>query len=121
MLEGLASHESYCGGRTIKCVKCGKAVILKNIAAHGKMHEVEKQNQKLPPLCRNANCTRIAADNSLRLCTVCFGPFWSPTADPTKKMLYTRVARKYHQQLTIGCKNAWCKNEVNYLIKYKVI
>ncbi|CAB4398482.1 unnamed protein product [Rhizophagus irregularis] len=111
MLEGLASHESYCGGRTITCVKCKKAVILKNVAAHMKMHEVEKQNQRLPPLCRNANCARNAAVNSLRLCTVCFGPFWSPTADPTKKMLFTRVARKYHQQLTVGCKNSWCKNE----------
>ncbi|GBC00840.1 hypothetical protein RclHR1_03990017 [Rhizophagus clarus] len=111
ILEGLASHESYCGGRTITCVKCKKAVILKNVAAHMKMHEVEKQNQKLPPLCRNVNCTRNAAVNSLRLCTVCFGPFWSPTADPTKKMLFTRVARKYHQQLTVGCKNSWCKNE----------
>ncbi|CAG8694114.1 14411_t:CDS:2, partial [Funneliformis mosseae] len=111
ILEGFSSHESYCGGRTITCLKCGKAVILKNVAVHAKMHEVEKQNQRLPPLCRNANCTRISADNSLKLCTVCFGPFWSPTADPTRQMLFRRVARKYHHQLTVGCKNSWCKNE----------
>ncbi|CAG8448953.1 14159_t:CDS:10, partial [Gigaspora rosea] len=110
LLEGLTAHESYCGGRTTTCVKCHQPVVLKNIATHNMMHEIEKQNRKLPPLCRNKNCVRIAADNVLKLCAICFGPFWSPTADPEKKMLYTRVARKYHSQLTTGCGQSWCKN-----------
>ncbi|KAF0448085.1 UFD1-domain-containing protein [Gigaspora margarita] len=110
LLEGLTAHESYCGGRTTTCVKCHQPVVLKNIATHNMMHEIEKQNRKLPPLCRNKNCVRIAADNVLKLCATCFGPFWSPTADPEKKMLYTRVARKYHSQLTTGCGQSWCKN-----------
>ncbi|CAG8475350.1 7728_t:CDS:2, partial [Scutellospora calospora] len=110
LLEGLTAHESYCGGRTTTCLKCHQPVILKNVATHNMKHEIEKQNKRLPPLCRNKNCVRTAADNVLKLCATCFGPFWSPTADPEKKMLYTRVARKYHSQLTTGCKQQWCKN-----------
>ncbi|CAG8662722.1 11922_t:CDS:2 [Acaulospora morrowiae] len=111
LLDGLTAHESYCGGRTITCTKCGLPVILKNVKVHHMMHEMERQNRRLPRLCRNKNCIRSAADNALRLCVVCFGPFWSPSADPNKKMLYTRVARKYHSQLTTGCGQKWCKNE----------
>ncbi|CAH1758123.1 23751_t:CDS:2 [Entrophospora sp. SA101] len=110
LLEGLTVHESYCGARTIKCVKCEESVTLRNVRAHANMHEIEKQNRKLPKLCRNENCIKPAANNILKLCSTCFGPFWSPTADPTGRMLYTRLGRKYHQQLTVGCGNSWCTN-----------
>ncbi|KAG9299024.1 hypothetical protein G9A89_020337 [Geosiphon pyriformis] len=111
LLEGLTTHESYCGNRTIDCVKCGRSVRLRDVPTHGKMHEIEKQNRTLPSICRNVNCIRPVAQNVLKLCQVCFGPFWSPADDPMNKKLMTRLARKYHQQLTVGCGQIWCKNK----------
>ncbi|CAG8556505.1 7631_t:CDS:2 [Ambispora leptoticha] len=111
LLEGLTGHESYCGNRTIDCVKCNQSVSIRNVPMHAKMHEIEKQSRKLPPLCRNVNCIRTAENNTLKLCSICFGPFWSPANDPMNRKLLTRLARKYHHQLTTGCGNAWCKNK----------
>ncbi|CAG8454258.1 9756_t:CDS:2 [Ambispora gerdemannii] len=111
LLEGLTGHESYCGNRTIDCVKCNQSVSIRNVPMHAKMHEIEKQGRKLPPLCRNVNCTRTVENNTLKLCSVCFGPFWSPANDPMNRKLLTRLARKYHHQLTTGCGHAWCNNQ----------
>ncbi|KAI9243665.1 ubiquitin fusion degradation protein UFD1-domain-containing protein [Phascolomyces articulosus] len=110
-LLNLHSHESYCGSRTITCQKCNRQIPIKDIQVHAKVHEVQKQNQRLPPLCSNQNCIRPRANNRLRLCQYCFGPFWVTTDDPKNVKLIQRVARKLHSQLTVGCGHAYCRNK----------
>ncbi|KAI8143773.1 ubiquitin fusion degradation protein UFD1-domain-containing protein [Fennellomyces sp. T-0311] len=107
----LHSHESYCGSRTITCQKCQRQIPIKDIQVHAKVHEVQKQNQRLPPLCSNQNCIRPRANNRLRLCQYCFGPFWVTDADPKNVKLIQRVARKLHSQLTVGCGHSYCRNK----------
>lgn len=111
-LLGLHEHESYCGSRTIACQKCNKSIPIKEIPIHAKIHEVARQNQKLPPLCSNQQCIRPKANNKLNLCQYCFGPFWVTEDDPKNIKLIQRVARKLHTQLTHGCGNNWCQNKV---------
>ncbi|KAF7722911.1 hypothetical protein EC973_002591 [Apophysomyces ossiformis] len=110
-LLGLHDHESYCGSRTITCQKCKRQIPIKEIQVHAKIHEVARQNQKLPPLCSNQNCIRARAKNRLGLCQYCFGPFWVTEDDPKNVKLIQRIARRLHQQLTIGCGNTWCRNK----------
>ncbi|OZJ06872.1 hypothetical protein BZG36_00020 [Bifiguratus adelaidae] len=110
LLAGLHAHESYCGGRTIDCAKCGQPVKIKEMQLHAKMHEVQRQNQPLPVLCSNQNCIRSASQNVLSLCSNCFGPFWMTTEDRGHVKLIQKLARKYHTQLTLGCGHAWCQN-----------
>ncbi|KAG2188582.1 hypothetical protein INT44_001337 [Umbelopsis vinacea] len=110
-LLGLHGHESYCGSRTIECQKCHKQIPIKDIQVHAKVHQIERQARTLPPQCRNVNCVRPAASNSLKLCQNCFGPFWVSTNDPGNIKLIQRVARKYHSQLTSGCGRMSCKNK----------
>ncbi|KAJ1974715.1 hypothetical protein H4R34_004615 [Dimargaris verticillata] len=114
-LQGLRTHEAYCGGRTIECVKCQLPVRIKDMAMHARMHDFQRQNQPLPfRLCRNANCVRPRAEgasqNCLNLCASCFGPFWIPNLDPGHKKLLQRMAHTYHRQLTQGCGRGWCQN-----------
>ncbi|KAG0169613.1 hypothetical protein DFQ28_010246 [Apophysomyces sp. BC1034] len=110
-LLGLHGHESYCGSRTITCQKCTRQIPIKEIQVHAKIHEIARQNQKLPPLCSNQNCIRARAKNRLGLCQYCFGPFWVTEDDPTNIKLIQRIARKLHAQLTVGCANHWCCNK----------
>ncbi|CAO3646328.1 unnamed protein product [Cunninghamella echinulata] len=111
-LIGLHEHESYCGSRTITCQKCQKSIPIKEIPVHAKIHEVARQNQKLPPLCNNQQCIRPKSNNKLGLCQYCFGPFWVTEDDPKHIKLIQRVARKIHTQLTHGCGNSWCQNKL---------
>ncbi|KAI9323475.1 ubiquitin fusion degradation protein UFD1-domain-containing protein [Dichotomocladium elegans] len=110
-LLNLHSHESYCGSRTITCQKCKKQIPIKDIQVHAKVHEVQRQNQRLPPLCSNRNCIRPRVNNRLRLCQYCFGPFWVTDDDPKNVKLLQRVARKLHSQLTVGCGHSYCRNK----------
>ncbi|KAI9494269.1 hypothetical protein BDB00DRAFT_318824 [Zychaea mexicana] len=110
-LLNLHSHESYCGSRTITCQKCTRQIPIKDIQVHAKVHEVQKQNQRLPPLCSNQNCIRPRANNRLGLCQYCFGPFWVTDDDPKNVKLIQRVARKLHSQLTVGCNHPYCRNK----------
>jgi len=111
-IRGLASHESYCGNRTIECQKCTQLVSLKNVQVHAQHHEHQRQNQPTPLLCANQNCFRGKAtpSNVLGTCALCFGPFWVSTEDPRHQKMLQRLAKKYHAQLTEGCKNSWCRN-----------
>jgi hypothetical protein len=112
-LLGLHGHESYCGSRTITCQKCQKSITIKDVPVHAKIHQVTRQNQKLPPLCSNQQCTRSRANNRLGLCQYCFGPFWVTEDDPKNVKLVQRVARKLHGQMTMGCGHSWCQNMVS--------
>lgn len=113
-IQGLASHESYCGNRTIPCQKCTQLVSLKNVQVHAQHHAYQRQNQPTPQLCSNQNCVRArpltTASNVLGACTVCFGPYWVSTEDPKHQKLVQRLAKRYHTQLTDGCGNSWCRN-----------
>ncbi|KAI8391224.1 ubiquitin fusion degradation protein UFD1-domain-containing protein [Radiomyces spectabilis] len=113
--EKLAAHRrTSCPERLITCRychKCQRQIPIKDIQVHAKIHEVHRQNQKLPPLCSNKNCTRPRANNRLRLCQYCFGPFWVSEDDPKNMKLIQRVARKLHSQLTVGCEKSWCGNK----------
>lgn len=110
-LAGITLHESYCGSRTIDCQQCGKAIQIKQVQIHAKVHEMQRTTRVLPPLCANVNCTRQSAPgNSLGLCSSCYGPLWSPTDDPDGSKRIQRVARIYLKQLTTGCGHLWCKN-----------
>ncbi|CAO3589789.1 unnamed protein product [Absidia cylindrospora] len=110
-LLGLHGHESYCGSRTITCQKCQKSITIKDVPVHAKIHQVTRQNQKLPPLCNNQQCTRPKTNNRLGLCQYCFGPFWVTEDDPKNVKLVQRVVRKLHGQMTIGCGHSWCQNK----------
>ncbi|KAG0244140.1 ubiquitin fusion degradation protein UFD1-domain-containing protein [Mortierella sp. GBAus27b] len=113
-IQGLGSHESYCGDRTIPCQKCSQLVSLKNVQVHAQHHEYQRQNQPTPLLCSNQNCVRLrptsTASNILGMCAICFGPYWISTDDPKHQKLLQRLARRYHTQLMTGCGNTWCRN-----------
>ncbi|KAJ9068973.1 hypothetical protein DSO57_1023183 [Entomophthora muscae] len=113
LLLNLTIHESYCGDKTITCTKCSTHVSLKKVRVHAKYHEYLRQRQPLPfKRCSNFGCSRPQPKetNAMSLCQSCFGPFWSPNHDPGYKNLMSRVARRYHLQLTQGCQNSWCIN-----------
>lgn len=117
----LTEHEAYCGGRTIRCVKCGASVRIRDVRVHAAIHAHDRRGKLTraspPPfkVCSNTLCTREKAKetNPLGLCSRCYGPFWAPVQDPGWKRLLVRMARKYHGQLTEGCGSQWCRNEVS--------
>ncbi|KAJ3241458.1 hypothetical protein HDU81_000510 [Chytriomyces hyalinus] len=134
---GLSEHESVCGSRTIECIKCKANVQLKDVQVHAKVcfppcveqdsyllvayvlfpaqfHEVQKQNQKLPPLCPNSQCSNAPNaqyPNMLSLCQPCFSPYWFPS-DPQNTKVATKLLGAYHQQLTAGCGRPHCTNRL---------
>ncbi|KAJ3237433.1 hypothetical protein HDU78_004090 [Chytriomyces hyalinus] len=111
---GLSEHESVCGSRTIECIKCKANVQLKDVQVHAKFHEVQKQNQKLPPLCPNSQCSNAPNaqyPNMLSLCQPCFSPYWFPS-DPQNTKVATKLLGAYHQQLTSGCGRPHCTNRL---------
>jgi hypothetical protein len=112
---GLTEHESECGSRTIQCQKCKKSVQLKDMQTHAKIHELQDKPQ-VPTLCSNVNCANELSSqypNSLKMCSSCFQPFWSPRHDPGNQKLAQLIVQTYHRQMTLGCKNSHCYNKVS--------
>lgn len=130
LISGLTAHELQDGTRTTECHLCGKFIQLRNMNTHLKHHDLEKAAKSKPEICRNVNCGRTlygvgkngevgaglrmgqGPGNDLGLCSICFGPLYVNTYDPTGKMMTRRVERRYLQQLLTGCGKAWCKNEL---------
>ena len=139
LLTGLTAHELAEGNRTTNCELCARIVRLRELAAHMKNHDIERENQPKPTICRNALCGRTlhgvgklgpvgalqnldyvsgtgddeeshAQGNAIGLCGLCFSPLWVNTHDPQNKALRRRVERRYLGQLMTGCGKAWCEN-----------
>ncbi|KAF3917332.1 hypothetical protein ABW21_db0200529 [Orbilia brochopaga] len=115
-ITGLAPHETSCGGRTTNCHICKRIVQLKNMDAHLKNHDYERKSRPLPRVCRNVNCARTvdlkASSDQLGLCSVCYGPLYSSTYDPTGTALSRRAELRYLTQLLRGCSKPGCTNEM---------
>jgi Ubiquitin fusion degradation protein UFD1 len=110
MLAGLTPHEAECGSRTIECNICGRRLRIKELAIHQRIHDDERKARPEPRNCRNINCTRARGDNPLGLCTICFGPLYSPLHDPGYRRLQSRLERKLLTQLMSGCGQTHCSN-----------
>lgn len=127
LLTGLSPHEVTEGNRTTDCELCNRIVRLRELAAHVRNHDIERESRQKPTICRNALCGRTlygvvqfgagggraesGPGNDLGLCSLCFGPLYVPTHDPDGKALRRRVERRYLTQLMTGCGKAWCSNE----------
>ena len=124
IFSGLTPHELIDGARTTECHLCGKIERLRDMPAHLKLHDFERQSRPKPRICHNANCGRTIdgvgkngqtksqpARNELGLCDTCFGPLYVSMYDPDGKALKRRVERKYLTQLLTGCGQSWCRNE----------
>ncbi|KAK6346914.1 hypothetical protein TWF696_007014 [Orbilia brochopaga] len=116
-ITGLTPHEQSCGGRTTNCHICRRIVQLKNMETHLKNHDYERKSRPLPRICRNVNCSRTVgpaspSDNQLGLCSVCYGPLYSSTYDPTGATLSRRTELRYLTQLLRGCDKPGCTNEM---------
>ncbi|KAK9472320.1 ubiquitin fusion degradation protein UFD1-domain-containing protein [Dipodascopsis tothii] len=113
ILEGYTGHESQCGNRTTECDQCGRITRLRDMKRHLELHDFERINRPAPRTCSNTMCVRTLAaeDNVLGLCSVCFGPLYSPLHDPTGAKLMARVDRRYYIQLASGCGKAYCTNK----------
>ena len=129
VLTGLTPHERADGARTTDCHLCGAIVRLRDMSAHLRHHELDKQNKSKPELCRDALCGRTlhgvgprgqvgagtrmgqGPGNDLGLCSVCFGPLYVSMHDPEGKALRRRIERRYLTQLLTGCGKKWCVNE----------
>ena len=124
IFSSLTPHELIDGARTTECHLCGKIERLRDMPAHLKLHDFERQSRPKPRVCRNANCGRTIdgvgkngqtrsqpARNELGLCDTCFGPLYVSMYDPDGKALKRRVERKYLTQLLTGCGQSWCRNE----------
>lgn len=112
LMEGLRSHESYCGNRTIECVKCKQNVRIRQVKLHMQMHGMQEQDRLNKMVrCTNRECSRErSGDNPLGLCGTCFGPLYTGLYDPDHQKLLKRLARCLHTQMTKGCGNSGCKN-----------
>ena len=110
ILAGLTPHEAECGSRTVECQICGRRLRIKDLPIHQRLHDDERKARPEPRNCRNINCTRTRGDNPLGLCTICFGPLYSPLHDPGYRRLQSRLERKLLTQLMSGCGQAHCGN-----------
>lgn len=123
IFSGLTPHELIDGARTTECHLCAKIERLRDMPAHLKLHDFQRQSRPKPRMCRNANCGRTIdgvgkngrtrsqpARNELGICDTCFGPLYVSMYDPDGKALKRRVERKYLTQLLTGCGQSWCKN-----------
>ena len=111
---GLTEHESDCGARTISCQLCGLSVQLKDVQTHAQFHALQKKNQPIFKLCKNQNCCSPIDEqrpNTMKVCSSCFGPFWSAREDPNHQKLIQNLAAQYHKQLTRGCDFKACMNQ----------
>lgn len=117
LLSGLTPHELVDGGRTTECHLCNKIIRLRDMNTHLRHHELERLSRPPPRICLNQNCGRTldargAANNdSLGLCSFCFGPLYVDTYDPEGKALRRRIERRYLTQMMTGCGKPWCQNE----------
>ena len=124
IFTGLTPHELIDGARTTECHLCTKIERLRDMPAHLKLHDLERQSRPKPRICRNANCGRTIdgvgkngrtgnqpARNELGICDTCFGPLYVSMYDPDGKALKRRVERKYLTQLLTGCGQSWCRNK----------
>jgi len=129
VLTGLTPHERADGARTTDCHLCGAIVRLRDMKAHLRHHELDKQHKPKPELCRDALCGRTlhgvgprgqvgggtrmgqGPGNELGLCSICFGPLYVSMHDPEGKALRRRIERRYLSQLLTGCGKKWCAND----------
>lgn len=124
VFSGLTPHELTDGARTTECHLCAKIERLRDMPAHLKLHDFQRQSRPKPRICRNANCGRTVDGlgkngqirsqpprNELGVCDTCFGPLYVSMYDPDGKALKRRVERKYLTQLLTGCGQSWCRNE----------
>ena len=112
LIAGLTPHESECGSRTVECPLCSRRLRIKDLPVHQQLHDNERRARPPPRNCRNANCTRARAENVLGLCTICFGPLYSPMNDPSYSKLRSRLERKLLTQLVSGCGQKHCSNSL---------
>ena len=114
-LSGLTPHEVVDGGRTTECHLCGKIVRLRDMHTHLRYHDLERLSRPIPRICMNRNCGRIVtttlSNETLGLCSICFGPLYVDTYDPEGKSFRRRMERRYMSQLLAGCGKQWCRNE----------
>ncbi|KAJ5480968.1 hypothetical protein N7539_006862 [Penicillium diatomitis] len=116
VLSGLTPHELVDGGRTTECHLCSKIVRLRDMNTHLRHHDLERVSRPPPRICQNQNCGRTLAwggsggNQSLGLCSICFGPLYVDTYDPEGKALRRRIERRYLSQLMSGCGKPWCQN-----------
>lgn len=121
LLSGLAPHELIDGGRTTECHLCSKIIRLRDMKTHLRHHDLERLSRPAPRICLNQNCGRTldsrsghnasSANDSLGLCSICFGPLYVDTYDPEGKALRRRIDRRYLSQMMTGCGKPWCQNE----------
>lgn len=124
LLSGLTPHELVDGGRTTECHLCNKIIRLRDMKTHLRHHDLDRMSRPPPRICINPNCSRTinggatrkpgasnAADDSLGLCSVCFGPLYADLYDPEGKALRRRIERRYLSQMLKGCGKSWCRNE----------
>lgn len=114
MLSGLTPHELVDGGRTTECHLCSKIIRLRDMNTHLRHHDLERTSRPPPRICLNSNCGRTLASSgneSLGLCSICFGPLYVDTYDPEGKALKRRIERRYLSQMMTGCGKPWCQNE----------
>lgn len=114
MLSGLTPHELVDGGRTTECHLCGKIIRLRDMNTHLRHHDLERLSRPPPRICLNKNCGRTLSNlsnESLGLCSICFGPLYVDTYDPEGKALRRRIERRYLSQMMTGCGKPWCQNE----------
>ncbi|EER44784.1 ubiquitin fusion degradation protein [Histoplasma capsulatum H143] len=56
-------------------------------------------------------CHSVTSSNdTLGLCTGCFGPLYADVYDPEGKALRRRIERRYMTQMLKGCGKGWCLN-----------
>ncbi|KAJ2733238.1 hypothetical protein IW152_003237 [Coemansia sp. BCRC 34962] len=113
IMDGLSAHESYCGNRTIECIKCKANVRIRQVHVHMQVHQMREQvaRENMVP-CANKECSKERATNPLGLCVSCFGPFYTGQHDPDNHKLLKRLARALHTQLTRGCDSKSCRNSM---------
>ncbi|OJJ46346.1 hypothetical protein ASPZODRAFT_159302 [Penicilliopsis zonata CBS 506.65] len=114
LLSGLTPHELVDGGRTTECHLCSKIIRLREMKTHLRHHNLERISRPPPRVCVNQNCARTVtspSNDSLGLCSICFGPLYVDTYDPERKALRRRIERRYLSQMMAGCGKPWCQNE----------
>ncbi|KAJ5942790.1 hypothetical protein N7516_002958 [Penicillium verrucosum] len=114
MLSGLTPHELVDGGRTTECHLCNKIIRLRDMNTHLRHHDLERLSRPAPRICMNRNCGRTSnktGNESVGLCSFCFGPLYVDTHDPEGKALRRRIERRYLSQMMTGCGKPWCQNE----------
>ncbi|KAI9933395.1 hypothetical protein ASPWEDRAFT_174556 [Aspergillus wentii DTO 134E9] len=119
LLSGLTPHELVDGGRTTECHLCSKIIRLRDMKTHLRHHDLERLSRPPPRVCLNQNCGRTigqgtannTGNDTLGLCSICYGPLYVDTYDPEGKALRRRIERRYLSQMMTGCGKSWCQNK----------